>query len=102
MIFITYFFHLGTCSQAVTTHLHVFHRFKAGDIGLPVCLQSSVGQYKGAEANQLIEEFMLLANMRVAQLIAGGLPDRALLRCDMALLYVYDLEIVCLASDQWV
>jgi hypothetical protein len=39
-----------------------------------------VGQYTQGEANQLIEEFMLLANMRVAQMIAAGLPERSLLR----------------------
>ncbi len=32
------------------------------------------------EANQLVEEFMLLANMSIAALIAGAFPDRALLR----------------------
>lgn len=32
------------------------------------------------EANELIEEFMLLANMAVAGKIAAGLPDQALLR----------------------
>lgn len=32
------------------------------------------------EANQLIEEFMLLANMRVAKIISDTFPDRAVLR----------------------
>lgn len=32
------------------------------------------------EANQLVEEFMLLANMSVARMIAGAFPDRAMLR----------------------
>lgn len=32
------------------------------------------------EANELIEEFMLLANISVAGKIAAGLPDQALLR----------------------
>ncbi len=32
------------------------------------------------EANQLVEEFMLLANMAVAGVIAKAFPDRALLR----------------------
>jgi exoribonuclease R len=32
------------------------------------------------EANKLVEEFMLLANMSVAALIAGAFPARALLR----------------------
>jgi len=35
---------------------------------------------EGRQANQLIEEFMLLANMTVAQKIAAGLPEQALLR----------------------
>ena len=32
------------------------------------------------EANKLVEEFMLLANMSVAALIADAFPERALLR----------------------
>lgn len=32
------------------------------------------------EANKLVEEFMLLANMSVASLIADAFPERALLR----------------------
>lgn len=32
------------------------------------------------EANQLVEEFMLLANMTVAKIVADAFPDRALLR----------------------
>jgi DIS3-like exonuclease 2 len=45
-----------------------------------MCAQAGVGQYKQGEANQLIEEFMLLANMRVAKVISDSLPDRAMLR----------------------
>ncbi len=33
-----------------------------------------------AEANQLVEEFMLLANMSVARVISAAFPDRAVLR----------------------
>ena len=44
--------------------------------GLPTDAKS----YKTYEAHQLIEEFMLLANMSVASKIAAGLPDLALLR----------------------
>lgn len=36
--------------------------------------------YERREANELIEEFMLLANISVAQRIALGLPDQSLLR----------------------
>ena len=32
------------------------------------------------EANQLVEEFMLLANMSVAKIVADAFPERALLR----------------------
>ena len=32
------------------------------------------------EANKLVEEFMLLANMSVAALVADAFPERALLR----------------------
>ena len=32
------------------------------------------------EANQLVEEFMLLANMSVARIVADAFPERALLR----------------------
>jgi hypothetical protein len=35
------------------------------------------------EAHQLIEEFMLLANMSVARLIADAFPGRAMLRWAM-------------------
>mmetsp|Transcript_30979 Transcript_30979/g.79024 ORF Transcript_30979/g.79024 Transcript_30979/m.79024 type:complete len:1166 (-) Transcript_30979:319-3816(-) len=38
------------------------------------------GQYVQQEANQLVEEYMLLANMSVARLISDAFPDRALLR----------------------
>lgn len=36
--------------------------------------------YATGESNQLVEEFMLLANRSVAKFIARGFPDRALLR----------------------
>lgn len=39
-----------------------------------------VYQYVQKEANQLVEEFMLLANMQVARKIATTFPDTALLR----------------------
>jgi hypothetical protein len=44
--------------------------------GLPL----SWGHYVQMEAHQLIEEFMLLANMSVARLIAEAFPGRAMLR----------------------
>jgi protein SSD1 len=50
--------------------------FHLDESGLP----SDASSYEQTEANQLIEEFMLLANMTVAQRIAAGLPDAALLR----------------------
>jgi DIS3-like exonuclease 2 len=37
--------------------------------------------YQQREANQLVEEFMLAANMTTARLISGAFPARALLRC---------------------
>ncbi|KAF6257028.1 exoribonuclease [Scenedesmus sp. NREL 46B-D3] len=40
----------------------------------------STGPYVQAEANHLVEEFMLLANMRVAGIIARAFPAQALLR----------------------
>jgi len=33
------------------------------------------------DANKLVEEFMLLANISVAKLISSVFPERALLRC---------------------
>ncbi|KAM0790123.1 hypothetical protein ACM66B_005448 [Microbotryomycetes sp. NB124-2] len=50
--------------------------FKLGEHGLPEDCDS----YERKESNELIEEFMLLANMSVAGKIAAGLPDQALLR----------------------
>lgn len=46
------------------------------DHGNPI----SFSHYKQREANQLVEEFMLLANMSVAKFIAEAFPDRAVLR----------------------
>ena len=43
-------------------------------------MQVSCGQYEQKEANQLVEEFMLLANMAVARTIALAWPERAMLR----------------------
>jgi DIS3-like exonuclease 2 len=40
----------------------------------------SASPYVTAEANHLVEEFMLLANMRVAGIIARAFPKHALLR----------------------
>jgi DIS3-like exonuclease 2 len=39
------------------------------------------GVYVQKEANQLVEEFMLLANMTAASIVSESYPDRALLRC---------------------
>lgn len=39
------------------------------------------GVYEQREANQLVEEFMLLANMTTARMVAEAFPDRSLLRC---------------------
>lgn len=50
--------------------------FQLDEGGLP----TDATAYEQTEAHQLIEEFMLLANMTVAQQIAAGLPDTALLR----------------------
>lgn len=50
--------------------------FKLDDTGLP----TDCGQYERTEANTLIEEFMLLTNISVAQQIAVHLPEQALLR----------------------
>ena len=50
--------------------------FRLGEDGLPVQLVCS----EQKEANQLVEELMLLANQTIAKVIAGAYPDRALLR----------------------
>ncbi|MCO5576039.1 hypothetical protein L7F22_029846 [Adiantum nelumboides] len=50
--------------------------FQLDEGGLP----TDATAYEQTEAHRLIEEFMLLANMTVAQQIAAGLPDTALLR----------------------
>ncbi|KAJ7283592.1 SSD1 protein [Mycena rebaudengoi] len=51
-------------------------QFKLDDNGLPV----DCGQYERTDANDLIQEFMLLTNTAVAQHIAVHLPEQALLR----------------------
>lgn len=51
-------------------------KFALDDHGLPI----DCGQYETLETNQLIEEFMLLANVSVAQHVAVHLPEQALLR----------------------
>ncbi|KAJ3513274.1 hypothetical protein NLJ89_g3039 [Agrocybe chaxingu] len=50
--------------------------FQLEENGLPV----DCGQYERREANTMIEEFMLLTNITVAQQIAVHLPEQALLR----------------------
>ncbi|KAI0053558.1 RNB-domain-containing protein [Auriscalpium vulgare] len=50
--------------------------FKLNDAGQPV----DCSQYQRTEANELVEELMLLTNMTVAQQIAVALPEQALLR----------------------
>ncbi|WRT68713.1 uncharacterized protein IL334_005693 [Kwoniella shivajii] len=50
--------------------------FSLDDNGKPV----DVDAYKKTEANSLVEEFMLLANISVAHVIANGLPEQAILR----------------------
>ena len=50
--------------------------FKLDETGQP----TAAHHYKTNEANQLVEEFMLLANRSVARIIAEEFPDRALLR----------------------
>ncbi|KAG5638203.1 hypothetical protein H0H81_001300 [Sphagnurus paluster] len=50
--------------------------FEIDDNGLPV----DCGQRKLTDANSLVEEFMLLSNIAVAQQIAANLPEQALLR----------------------
>ena len=47
------------------------------DDGYPI----DCSPYIQKEANQLVEEFMLLANMTTARMISDVFPDRALLRC---------------------
>ncbi|KAI8906431.1 hypothetical protein EDD86DRAFT_210705 [Gorgonomyces haynaldii] len=54
--------------------------FKLDDVGNPI----DSGIYQLKEANKLIEEFMLLANMAVAHKLAKSYPDAALLRCHPA------------------
>ncbi len=46
------------------------------------CLNTQLGVWRAVqrEANQLVEEFMLLANMSVAKIVADAFPERALLR----------------------
>ncbi|KAG2013594.1 SSD1 protein [Coprinopsis cinerea AmutBmut pab1-1] len=51
-------------------------RFTLGEDGLP----TDCGEQERLDANALIEEFMLLANIAVAQQIAVHLPEQALLR----------------------
>lgn len=51
-------------------------KFQLDDNGLPL----DCGEYELYDANDLIEEFMLLANISVAQHIAVHLPEQALLR----------------------
>ncbi|KAJ3162413.1 hypothetical protein HDU86_004893 [Geranomyces michiganensis] len=50
--------------------------FGIDEYGNPI----SVGVYQIKDSNKLIEEFMLLANMAVAQKIAARFPDAAMLR----------------------
>ena len=50
--------------------------FKLDENGLP----TDASIYSSSDAHRLIEEFMLQANMAVAQQIAAGLPELALLR----------------------
>ncbi|KAJ3301829.1 hypothetical protein HDV03_000296 [Kappamyces sp. JEL0829] len=50
--------------------------FKLDDVGNPI----NSGIYEQKDANRLIEEFMLLANMAVAKRISSEYPDAALLR----------------------
>lgn len=51
--------------------------YELDDGGRPV----DCGVYVQKEANQLVEEFMLLANMTAASMVSESYPDRALLRC---------------------
>ncbi|KPV71704.1 uncharacterized protein RHOBADRAFT_30884 [Rhodotorula graminis WP1] len=50
--------------------------FALDEFGLPIDAREAVRK----EANELIEEYMLMANIAVAGKIASGLPDQALLR----------------------
>lgn len=50
--------------------------FQLDENGLP----TDCGQYKRNDANELVEEFMLLTNIAVAQHVAVHLPEQALLR----------------------
>lgn len=50
--------------------------FKLDENGMP----TDCGQYQRNDANELIEEFMLLTNIAVAQHVAVNLPEQALLR----------------------
>ncbi|GAA5855311.1 hypothetical protein JCM3766R1_001190, partial [Sporobolomyces carnicolor] len=50
--------------------------FALNEFGLP----NDCSAFERKEANELIEEYMLLANISVAGKIASGLPDQALLR----------------------
>lgn len=50
--------------------------FKLDEQGHPI----SFAPYITKDSNHLVEEFMLLANMRVAEKIAKCFPDSALLR----------------------
>lgn len=50
--------------------------FKLNEAGNPVCFFT----YTLRQANQMIEEFMLLANIQVGMKIASSFPDAALLR----------------------
>ena len=50
--------------------------FQLDENGLP----TDCGQYIATDANELVEEFMLLSNTAVAQHIAVNLPEQALLR----------------------
>ncbi|KAK8854520.1 hypothetical protein IAR55_003259 [Kwoniella newhampshirensis] len=50
--------------------------FELDDQGRPIDCET----YRRTQANTLVEEFMLLANISVAQVIANGLPEQSLLR----------------------
>jgi protein SSD1 len=50
--------------------------FKLNDLGEPC----GISIYEQKDANRLIEEFMLCANMSVAQKISSHFPSEALLR----------------------
>jgi len=60
------------CLSLSSTRLH----FDLGEDGMPI----DCAPYDATEANHLVEEFMLLANMSVAQQVALHLPEQALLR----------------------